>query len=140
MIRTETHRIEQATGCYAPVWIEKGDNDYRIDYSRFKPRGFYSQTDALSRYFRALGWLQSVPFRVDRDDELLAILALGRCMAPGELTDETKRQRCLAFFKCCRESIGDRDDWDLTVASNIAPAKPTVDFEAVAIANRRTVK
>ena len=49
-----------------------------IDYHRFRPTGFYADDYYLADYFRAVRWLQVVPFRADRDQELLGILLLGR--------------------------------------------------------------
>jgi len=36
---------------------------YRMDYSQFKPRGFYTDTPTLQRYFRAMSWYGNVAFR-----------------------------------------------------------------------------
>lgn len=48
-----------------------------IDYRRFKPVGFYAGPEVLQNYFRAVRWLQTIPFRADRDNELTAIGLLG---------------------------------------------------------------
>ena len=40
-----------------------------------------TKTPALERYFRTVSWLQSVPFRVRKDEELVSILMLGNCVA-----------------------------------------------------------
>ena len=42
----------------------------KFAYSLFRPRGHYSRTEALQRYFRGMMWLQSVPFGVKNPDEL----------------------------------------------------------------------
>jgi hypothetical protein len=36
-------------------------------YSLFKPRGHYTRTESLKRYFRAMMWLQTAPFCLDND-------------------------------------------------------------------------
>jgi len=47
-------------------------------------RGFYDRTEALARYFRAVSWLESVPFRPSRDEELLSFLMLAHAArSPG---------------------------------------------------------
>jgi hypothetical protein len=130
MIRLEVQRVEQSAGQHVPGGFASGDDAYKIDYSRFKPRGFYAQTDTLSRYFRAAGWLQSVPFRVGRDDELLAVLTLGNCIAPEQLPAVAKRRKFTALFECFREFIGQRDDWELTNAAAAAPGTFRVDLSA----------
>jgi hypothetical protein len=119
-IRTETKRVEAASGQNSPSWLDKSDNEYQIDHSRYTPRGFYTQFDSLVRYFRAVAWLQSIPFRVGRDDELLAVLMLGNSLRAAQRSDDAKGRQLQAFFECFREFIGDRDDWDLTVAAEAA--------------------
>ncbi|MHC4860405.1 MAG: DUF3160 domain-containing protein, partial [Planctomycetota bacterium] len=75
----EGKRVEAAKGTMKPAWLGPPDPGFvAIDYARFRPRGFYDRDEALERYFRAVSWLQAVPFRVDRDSELLAVLLLSR--------------------------------------------------------------
>lgn len=75
-----------ATGRYAPLMnVEMakimaaedktsdfidGYDEVRFNYSLFRPRGHYTRNDTLSRYFRAMMWLQSVPFGTDSDRQL----------------------------------------------------------------------
>ena len=66
--------------------------------------------------------MQSIPFRVDRDEELLAVLMLAGGIAGRE--DNT------TFFECFRELIGDRDDWDLTIAAAELPVGRKLDLAA----------
>lgn len=44
--------------------------DVKFAYSLFRPRGHYTRTETLQRYFRGMMWLQSVPFAVSHPDEL----------------------------------------------------------------------
>jgi hypothetical protein len=60
-----------AQGAEKPAWLGPPDAGFsQIDYTRFKPRGFYTQSETLQRYFRAVAWLQAIPFRVEKDEEL----------------------------------------------------------------------
>ena len=62
-VQEEVKRIVAASGTSKPAWLGPPDDGFlAIDYSRFKPRGFYSHTPALQRYFRAVAWLQAIPF------------------------------------------------------------------------------
>ena len=131
LIREEVGRVEAASGQFKPAWLGPKDDPtlLAIDYSRYKPRGFYSQSDELSRHFRAAGWLQAIPFRVDNDEELLAILMLGNCMTDERFGgDRMKQKQYRSFFECFREFLGDRDDWDLSVAATAAPGKLKMDL------------
>ena len=39
-------------------------------YSLFRPRGHYTRSERLQRYFRAMMWLQSVPFGLDSPEQV----------------------------------------------------------------------
>ncbi len=45
---------------------------YEIDYTNFKPRGFYAETPLLRRYFRAMSWYGLVAFRLVDETETRA--------------------------------------------------------------------
>ena len=81
-----------------------------IDYRRFRPVGFYTQTESLQNYFRATRWLQSIPFRADRDAELTAIGLLGNAMSQCE-------REAWQFFEYYHVFLGRPDDRALEEAS-----------------------
>lgn len=79
LVDIELARIEKAEGSFKPEWLGQPDLGFlAIDYSQFKPRGFYADNERLSRYFRAVRWLQLIPFRVDFDIELASAILLGQ--------------------------------------------------------------
>ena len=47
-------------------------------YNIYRPRGHYTRNETLKRYFRAMMWLQNVPFGTDKDDQLRAALLLAQ--------------------------------------------------------------
>lgn len=88
ILADECMRIKKASGQRMPKWIGTPSPSFMgIDYNRYKPRGFYTRTEKLSRYFRALSWLQSIPFRIGNDEELLAMLLLGEAAPARYDTD-----------------------------------------------------
>ena len=116
LIEGEVKRVVEAKETMLmPAWLGKPDRTFiGLDYNRFKPRGFYARSERLQRYFRAISWLQAIPFRVDRDEELLAALLLGNCLTYGRFDDcPEKRQEYWWFFHCFSMFIGDGDDWDI---------------------------
>ncbi|MBR5036232.1 MAG: DUF3160 domain-containing protein, partial [Prevotella sp.] len=50
--------------------------DVKFGYSLFRPRGHYTRNDTLGRYFRAMMWLQHVPFGTDKPQQLQNALIL----------------------------------------------------------------
>ncbi len=43
----------------------------KFAYALFKPRGHYTRSEQCQRYFRAMMWLQTVPFGTDVDEQML---------------------------------------------------------------------
>lgn len=125
----ETKRIVKAEGTGMPEWLGKPEGSFMaIDYSRYKPRGFYTRSEKLKRYFRAVSWLQSIPFRVAKDEELLAILILGNSTNTG---DYFKKQKDIRTFFCCYyHFIGVGDDWDIISAGNEASYSMRMDLNS----------
>lgn len=67
VVEAEVQRINRAKGLQRPKWIGEPDFEYKgIDYSRFQPHGFYAQSEQLEGYYRAMRWLQSIPFRIHK--------------------------------------------------------------------------
>ncbi|MFC1586952.1 DUF3160 domain-containing protein [Planctomycetota bacterium] len=120
LIEAELTKIINAKAIEKPAWLGKPDPGFlALDYTRFKPRGFYTSSQRLRNYFRALSWLQSIPFRLDNDDELLTIIWLRDCLPHQD-------EECERFFRGYTEFIGVGDDWDLMTALN--PDKKGFEF------------
>lgn len=121
ILKEETARIVAANGYGMPKWLGNPDPSFMgLDYSRYQPRGFYTRSEQLQRYFRAVSWLQSIPFRISNDEEFLAILMLGNSVTYSRLDasgDLDKRKGIEAFFRTYRLFIGAGDDWDLMTAA-----------------------
>ncbi len=47
-----------------------GYNDANFAYSLFRPRGHYTRSDTLKRYFRTMMWLQTAPFQTDKKEDM----------------------------------------------------------------------
>ncbi len=104
-----------------PAWLGKPDETFTgIDYSRYKPRGFYTKSEDLERYFRAVSWLQSIPSRLSKDEELVAALLLGRAADDNRFASDAERRRFVEYFQTFRDFVGTRDDWDLLKAAEAA--------------------
>ena len=140
LVKEEVDRVEAARGQSKPKWLGPPDRGFMaLDYTRYQPRGFYTRTPSLKRYFRAVSWLQSVPFRVSNDEELVSILMLGNCVADNSLG--TKEQGLLdLFFGGNVRLLGQGDDWDLIRAGNaVAGVKYAInlDFDGMGLAGVR---
>ncbi|MBD3158683.1 MAG: DUF3160 domain-containing protein [Candidatus Lokiarchaeota archaeon] len=58
------HFIENAGG-FTTDWFM----NQRLDFSQFIPRGHYTRTESLKRFFKTIMWLSRVAFRVQPDDD-----------------------------------------------------------------------
>jgi hypothetical protein len=123
LVRAEVLRVETAQERAKPRWLGPPDRGFHgLDYTRFKPRGFYAQRPSLQRYFRAVGWLQAIPFRLSSDEELAAILLLGRCASGGAFEKEADRGRELRdLFRGYDALLGSGDGWHLLAAADLVP-------------------
>ena len=53
-----------------------GNYDVEFAYSLFRPRGHYTRSSTLKRFFRTMMWLQTVPFGTDKPEQLVRALLL----------------------------------------------------------------
>jgi hypothetical protein len=130
IVEKEVDRVVRAEDLWLPKWFGNPSHGFTaLDYSHYKPRGFYTRSKVLERYFRALSWLQSIPFRVDEDEELMAILLLGKTFS-DPYDNYAKRLEVEKWFRCYSETVGQADDWDLLLAAQIVRGRPT-DLDTV---------
>ncbi|MGD9126280.1 MAG: DUF3160 domain-containing protein, partial [Planctomycetia bacterium] len=140
IIDQEIKKIVEAQAVEMPTWLGKPDGTFTaIDYSRYKPRGFYTRSEPLQRYFRAVSWLQSIPFRVEKDEELLSILMLGNCVTHQRFRkDPIKHETYRAFFRAYSSFIGSGDDWDLINAAHEAQNTLRMDLAGGGLEKKRS--
>jgi hypothetical protein len=140
LVKEEVDRVEAARGQSKPKWLGPPDRGFMaLDYTRYQPRGFYTKTPVLKRYFRAVSWLQSVPFRVSNDEELVSILMLGPC-AIGDGAGGKEQNLLETFFQTNSQLVGQGDDWDLIRAGHVAAGVQYVinlDFDGMGLASVR---
>lgn len=95
---------------------------FAVDPADFRPPAFYRQPTSLQRYFLARRWLQTAPFRTSRDEELMAILLLGKALATIE--DPLQRRDIEGFLRCYRQLMGAGLGQDLLLAAQIIRDRP----------------
>ncbi|MCB1227164.1 MAG: DUF3160 domain-containing protein [Verrucomicrobiales bacterium] len=80
-IQTEVDAIEAAVGTgKSEIFGGPEPTFIAFDYTLFRPAGFYTASDTLSRYFRAIRWLQLVPFRAAFPAEMLSLATLNEAV------------------------------------------------------------
>ena len=93
LVKTELARIRQAAGIDTSLLTQ----DY-LDYTQFRPRGYYQGDPVLEAYFRAMMWYGQVNFT--QKDETLnrAALLITLAMEEGSLPDWEKIYTVTACF------------------------------------------
>ena len=64
----EVDRIFKAEGVGESVLFSAGEKVYSQDYTQFIPRGYYTQSEELEEYFRAMMWYGQMNFSQDVED------------------------------------------------------------------------
>jgi hypothetical protein len=116
--------IRKAEGSSIPRWLVPATPDFLgIDYTRMRPVSFYDQGPRLQDYYRAVRWLQSVPFRTDVDVEYGAItlLRLGR--------ESTQSYPDIGYLSSLSSIVGEPDGPGLDEAPALRERDKFIAFE-----------
>lgn len=89
-----------------------------FDYSMLKPRGHYTLDPKLSQYFRAMSWVQRVPFRVLRQasggrSPVLDRQAADAIVVLASLLDEQTMARWSEIDEILMRMVGEQDNAEL---------------------------
>ena len=73
MAKQEISNVKAARSAYSEFLDYK---NVKFIYDIYRPRGHYTRSDALKRYFMGMMWLQNAPFGSDKPDQLRASLLI----------------------------------------------------------------
>lgn len=123
LVEEEVKRVTEAVRKIKPDWLGKPDEGFLdLDYSRFKPRGFYTRTPKTEAYFRAVSWLQAIPWRMSKDEEFAAILLLAHAYKAAKDQKGWVGERYWGTFE---KLLGTHNDWQIGQASYYLPMSLT---------------
>ena len=72
--RQEVEKVMSSQNGFSDFMLDY--KDVQFAYSLFRPRGHYSRTEKLQRYFRGMMWLQTVPFGMNHKSEIEAAVLM----------------------------------------------------------------
>ncbi len=102
-VHHEVTRIRLALGSGRPARLKLPEAHFsELDYTIFKPASLYATDSLLAGYFRAVRWLQLVPFRLSSDEDMLAVVMLN-------LAQDWHRLKALKLNDKVSEYWGDRE-------------------------------
>ena len=81
--------VEKVNASKADTSKYLGYTDIPFAYPLFRPRGHYTRNDTLKNYFKAMMWLQTVPFGTDKSSQLRCAVVL------AELTAQDAKMKAL---------------------------------------------
>ena len=77
-----------------------------MDYSQFKPRGYYEGDEVLEAYFRAMMWYGQVNFAQDSDSLTRSALLMTMAMARTDIETWEKIYTVTSFFAGASDDLG----------------------------------
>ncbi len=108
LVDTELALVDSAAGLDASPIL-----GYREDYSQYKPRGHYTRSDKLEKYFKTMMWYGHTAFyinpRDDISDELAVSLTRRAVLVASTLTGAAK-QAWAAIYDPTSFLVGRADD------------------------------
>lgn len=109
-VQSFVSRAEAASGAEVRSLFGR---DRRFDFSQFTPRGHYTDAPELSRYFRAMMWLQRVDFRLietqDSGEQLFSRRQLEAALALRALMDDAALRRWRDIDQAVQAFVGEAD-------------------------------
>ncbi len=89
VLGTVADEVEKVNASEADTSKYLGYIDIPFSYPLFRPRGHYTRNDTLKNYFKAMMWLQTVPFGTDKASQLQCAVVL------AELTAQDAKMKAL---------------------------------------------
>ena len=89
VLGTVADEVEKVNASKGDTSKYLGYTDIPFSYPLFRPRGHYTRNDTLKNYFKAMMWLQTVPFGTDKSSQLRCAVVL------AELTAQDAKMKAL---------------------------------------------
>ena len=103
-----------------------------VDFSQFVPRGHYTKTPALQRYFQTMMWLGRVDLRVAGDTNWASTRQLGTAIVLNDLLNRSgQRAKWQKFDRYLTTFIGPSDSMDFTQLDGLLRGAGLVDPKSI---------
>jgi hypothetical protein len=103
-----------------------------FNFLLFKPRGHYTRNDTTKNYFRAMIWLQTVPFCREKNETLLKAMFMAFLL---NSSDEKVKEDYLSMFETISFLIGEPDNLSISDIAQILKAQNIDDIEKLTETN-----
>jgi hypothetical protein len=103
-----------------------------VDFSQFVPRGHYTKTPALQRYFQTMMWLGRVDLRVAGDTNWASTRQLGTAIVLNDLLNRSgQRDQWQKLDQYLTTFIGPSDSMDFTQLDGLLRGAGLVDPKSI---------
>lgn len=92
---------------------------YREDYSQYVPRGHYTRTDGLGRYFQAMMWYGRMTFRIMEREQTRSAILMVLSMAGAGTSERSALDIWDDIYLTTSFFVGDADDLTLYDYSSV---------------------
>lgn len=115
-----------------PVPFAFFDRSDMVDFGGFTPRGHYTKTVQLQRYFRAMSWLGRVDLRVAGDSTAVSLRQLNAALILTDLLNRSGRVESFAWVEnLIRNLIGRADSMNPGQLTDLARAAGLTNLAAI---------
>ena len=110
-VAQELQQIDRHEGLTQSAVMAIGNTEEFIeDYGQYKPRGHYTRSEELSRYFRAMMWYGRITFRLKSVEETRSALLLTQALQTAQAGDMTADQAWSRIYEPTAFFVGGADD------------------------------
>ena len=127
--RKEVQSVMAATNTFSAFMRDY--RDVMFPYSLFRPRGHYTRTESLQRYFRGMKWLQTASFGTDHLDEVrhAVMMAYAARHERGAMEKYDRLDRLVTLLMglpdnlSLRQVIAEVDNYDMPLPQLLSDSK-----------------
>ncbi|HET6312231.1 MAG TPA: DUF3160 domain-containing protein [Chloroflexia bacterium] len=110
-VAQELQQIDRHEGLTPSAVMAIGNPEMFVeDYGQYKPRGHYTRSEDLSRYFRAMMWYGRITFRLKLVEETRSALLLTRALQTAQAGDTTAEAAWARIYEPTAFFVGGADD------------------------------
>ncbi|HEX8599501.1 MAG TPA: DUF3160 domain-containing protein [Chloroflexia bacterium] len=110
-VAQELQQIDRHEGLTPSAVMAIGNPDEFVeDYGQYKPRGHYTRSEDLSRYFRAMMWYGRITFRLKSVEETRSALLMTEALETADAQDTTAQEAWARIYEPTAFFVGGADD------------------------------
>ncbi len=113
--------------------LEQGE-----DWSQYKPRGYYTNSEQLSNYFRAMMWYGRLTFRLSKPEETKAAILLTLAIRTAKMSNRQGLDAWNALYEPTVFFVGKSDDLTILQYNTILAATYGANANAKSIQAKGT--